>query len=94
VTQAHNTAQENAHMSKDFSKPAGRRLRIALAIYDKAKRQFRGVTQQSALVTVVSGKEQARLWAEIERAIAGGSWRDDRPSDPAPADDPLLGVEA
>jgi hypothetical protein len=68
--------------SRDFSKPpGGRRMRIALHLYDPTTRQYRHVIGSGALVTVRNVVEQRRLWRAVENAIARGEWRQDGPPD-------------
>lgn len=63
---------------KDFSKADGLRLRIPLTVYDRQTGSFRHVPETAALVTVADEAEQKRLWESIEKAIAGGKWRNGR----------------
>lgn len=74
--------------SRDFSKPEGRRLRVAPFRYDPARRNFNSAKQlRPFLITVEDAAEEKRLWKHIERTIAGGGWRNgaNRGSDALPA---------
>ena len=62
--------------SKDFSRPAGPRIRIAMARYEARTRNFKGVKNHAALVNVADAAEQRRLWAAVLDTIADESrWR-------------------
>jgi hypothetical protein len=68
--------------SKDYTRQKGRRIRVALTVYDPTNRGYRGVEGQAARLIVANANEQRRLWESIDKLIEEGSWRDvgsDRP---------------